>query len=32
VAAASERLEREAAAGDPPLSTMLRWQLLTAGA
>jgi SAM-dependent methyltransferase len=32
VAAATERLEREAAADDPPLSTVLRWQLLTAGA
>ncbi len=25
---AVERLEREAAAGEPPLATMLRWQLL----
>ena len=30
VAAAVERLEREAAAGEPPLTTVLRWQLLVA--
>lgn len=30
VAAAAERLEREAAAGEPPLTTVLRWQLLVA--
>jgi hypothetical protein len=30
VAAAVERLEREAAAGQPPLATHLRWQLLVA--
>ena len=30
VAAAIDRLEREAAAGEPPLTTTLRWQLLVA--
>jgi SAM-dependent methyltransferase len=32
VAAAAERLEAEAAADDPPLATVLRWQLLVAHA
>jgi ubiquinone/menaquinone biosynthesis C-methylase UbiE len=32
VAAAAERLEHEAAAEEPPLATMLRWQLLVARA
>ena len=32
VAAAAERLEREAAAAEPPLATVLRWQLLVARA
>jgi SAM-dependent methyltransferase len=32
VAAATERLEHEAAAQEPPLATMLRWQLLVARA
>jgi ubiquinone/menaquinone biosynthesis C-methylase UbiE len=32
VAAAIERLEREVAAGEPPLPTLLRWQLLVARA
>jgi SAM-dependent methyltransferase len=32
VAAATERLEHEAAAAEPPLATMLRWQLLVARA
>jgi SAM-dependent methyltransferase len=32
VAAAVERLESEAAAGEPPLATVLRWQLLVAHA
>lgn len=31
VAAAAERLEREAAAAEPPLATVLRWQLVVAG-
>ena len=31
VAAAAERLEHEAAAAEPPLATMLRWQLVVAG-
>ena len=32
VAAAAERLEHEAASAEPPLATMLRWQLLVARA
>ena len=32
VAAAAERLEREATAEEPPLATVLRWQLLVASA
>ena len=32
VAAAAERLEREAAAAEPPLATVLRWQLVVARA
>jgi SAM-dependent methyltransferase len=32
VKAAAERLEREAAAAEPPLATVLRWQLVVAGA
>jgi hypothetical protein len=32
VAAAAERLEREAAEAEPPLATVLRWQLLVARA
>lgn len=32
VAAATERLEREAAAAEPPLATILRWQLFVARA
>lgn len=32
VAAAAERLEQEAAAAEPPLATVLRWQLLVARA
>jgi SAM-dependent methyltransferase len=32
VAAAAERLEREAAAAEPPLATVLRWQLFVARA
>ena len=32
VVAAAERLEAEAAADDPPLATVLRWQLLVARA
>jgi SAM-dependent methyltransferase len=31
VTAAAQRLEREAAAAEPPLATVLRWQLLVAG-